>query len=111
MSLLAHEKLLGWSYMPQETQSPLPLKTYRSKHPVEALRWTDTDENREQFTEWFDRHDAMFETYGAELVLPDPRDGMLHRVSVGYWIIRDPDRDEFIAMADPLFIATYEETP
>ena len=40
------------------------MKAYRCKHRVEAMRWTDTDEDREKFSEWLEKHGAMFETNG-----------------------------------------------
>lgn len=86
----------------------LPRKTYRSKLLVEALRWTDTAENRAQFAEWFDQHDVMFETRGPQVLLPDREDNVRALVSVGDWIVYA--HDEFIAMSDPLF-TTYEKVP
>ena len=47
------------------------VKTYRCKHAVEAMQWIDTDENREAFAAWFESHDAVFETRGATIVLPE----------------------------------------
>lgn len=44
---------------------------YRCRHAVEAMRWQDTDANREAFAQWFEDNDAMFETRGPVVVLPD----------------------------------------
>lgn len=78
------------------------MKTYRCKHAVEAMRWTDTDADREQFAAWFDCHDALFETRGPVVVLPEEG-----TVSVGEWILYSDD--EFIALDDEAFRDTYEE--
>ena len=77
-------------------------QTYRCKHAVEALRWTDTDENREAFATWFEKHDAMFVTRGSEVVLPEEG-----TVSEGAWILYSDS--ECIAMEDELFTDDYEE--
>jgi len=90
------------------------MKTYRSKHAVEAMRWTDTDANREAFAAWFEKHGTVFETRGAVVALP----GLRRRadcdeenaVSEGEWIVwMDGDFPEFIAMTDKEFADTYEE--
>lgn len=92
--------------MAQETQSPRTVRVYRSKHLVEALRWTNTDENREQFAAWFDRHGALFETRGAEIVLPEQEAGLRALITVGDWILcTDGD---FVAMSDQLFTDLYD---
>jgi hypothetical protein len=78
------------------------MKTYRCKHNVEAMRWTDTDEDREKFAAWFERHGAVFETRGAEVVLPEQG-----TVAVGEWILYSDG--EFLAMEDEIFTDTYEE--
>ena len=81
------------------------MKTYRCKHAIEAMRWTDTDANREAFTTWFDKHDAMFETRGSEVVLPDEGG----EVSEGEWVLLSDD--DFLVMDDTMFTDTYEEIP
>jgi hypothetical protein len=82
------------------------VKVYRSKRLVEALRWTNTDENREQFAAWFDRHDAMFETRGTEIVLLEQEAGLRALITVGDWILcTDGD---FVAMSDQLFTNLYD---
>ncbi len=78
------------------------MKTYRCKHAVEAMRWTDTDANREAFAAWFEKHDARFETRGSEVVLPE--EGV---VTEGGWIVLSDD--EFLVMDDEMFTDTYEE--
>ena len=78
------------------------MKTYRCKHAVEAMRWTDTDADREAFAAWFDRHGAVFETRGPEVVLPEQG-----TVSIGEWILYSDD--EFLAMEHDLFTGDYEE--
>ena len=77
---------------------------YRCKHGVEALRWSDTDENREKFADWFDDNDAVFETRGPVVVLPD-----LGEAAEGEWIIWSDG--EFIVMGDDMFNDFYEATP
>lgn len=81
------------------------LKTYRLKDPVEAMRWTDTDENRELFAAWFEEHGWEFETRGHEIVLPQSDD----IVAEGEWIVYVDDNCDFIAMTDGLFQDKYEE--
>ena len=86
------------------------MKTYRCKHAVEAMRWTDTDENREAFAAWFEKHDAVFETRGPIALLPDliTRGGCdTASVEPGEWILFSDG--EFIAMEDEMFTAEYEE--
>ena len=91
------------------------MKTYRCKHAVEAMRWTDTDKNREAFAAWFEKHDAVFETRGPIALLPDlmtraSNDGSLcdtDRVEPGEWIIFSDGA--FIAMEDELFTDDFEE--
>lgn len=86
------------------------MKTYRCKHTVEAIRWTDTDEDRERFAAWFEQHGAVFETRGPIALLPDVitrGDGDHDRVVPGEWIVWMDD--EFIAMEDELFVDQYEE--
>ena len=78
------------------------MKTYRCKHAVEALRWTDTDENRDAFATWFEKHGAVFETRGPVVVLPEEG-----TVSEGEWILYSDN--EFITMEDELFTDDYEE--
>lgn len=81
----------------------LRVKTYRSKHPVEAMRWTDTDANREAFAAWFEKHDALFETRGSVVSLPDFDDVAVE----GTWIVFS--LDQFIVMEDEAFADCYEE--
>lgn len=86
------------------------MKTYRCKHAVEAMRWTDTDEDREAFSEWFDKHGAVFETRGPIALLPDADpspDGNHNHVQPGEWILFSDG--EFIALEDELFTGDYEE--
>lgn len=86
------------------------MKIYRCKHAVEAMRWTDTDEGREAFAEWFEKHDAMFETIGPIALLPDlitREDCDTNRVEPGEWIVWSDG--EFLAMDDQTFTADYEE--
>jgi hypothetical protein len=66
------------------------------------MRWTDTDENREVFSTWFEKHDAMFMTRGSEVVLPEEGP-----VSEGEWILYSDG--EFIAMEDEMFTGEYAE--
>ena len=85
---------------------------YRCKHTVEAMRWTDTDENREVFAAWFEKHDAVFETRGSIALLPDlitRADGDHNRVEPGEWILYSDG--EFLAMTDEEFSDYYEEVP
>lgn len=91
---------------PQENRavSAESVKTYRCKHAVEALRWADTDENRETFATWFESHGVLFETRGSVIVLPEAGE-----VSEGEWVFYSDG--EFLAMADDLFCGEYEETP
>lgn len=88
------------------------MKTYRCKHAVEAMRWTDTDADREAFATWFEKHGFMFETRGPTALLPDliTRAGCdTDRVEPGEWIVFSDG--EFIALEDEMFRADYEETP
>jgi hypothetical protein len=78
------------------------LKSYRCKHAIEAMRWTDTDANREAFAAWFETHDARFETHGPEVVLPE--EGV---VAENEWIVFSDG--EFLVMDDEMFTDTYEE--
>ena len=80
------------------------MKSYRCKHAVEAMCWTDTDENREAFATWFEKHDAVFETRGPIACLPD---GNHSHVAPGEWIVWMDG--EFVAMEDELFTDAYEE--
>lgn len=78
------------------------MKHYRCKHAVEAMRWSDTDENREAFAAWFEKHDSVFETRGPLVCMPEGG-----TVSEGEWILFSDN--EFIAMEDDLFTGDYEE--
>jgi hypothetical protein len=93
------------------THEILGVKTYRKKHTLEALRWTNTDESREQFTEWFERQGAMFETRGPAIVLPEEEHGVRPLISEGCWILYCNTREGFFAMSDELFTETYEAVP
>jgi hypothetical protein len=89
------------------------VKTYRCKQLVEAMRWTDTDENRELFASWFDEHDVMFETRGPVVVLPGLRRGVdadgENIAEEGEWIVwMDDDYPQFVVMSDAKFANTYE---
>lgn len=84
------------------------MKTYRCKHAVEAMRWTDTDADREAFSTWFESHGIMFETRGPVALMPDEY-GERHDVQPGEWILFSDG--EFIAMEDELFWDTYEAIP
>lgn len=82
------------------------MKTYRCKHAVEALRWIDTDKNREAFADWFDAHGTLFETRGPIVLLPrgdDPPD----RATPGEWVLWMDN--EFVALEDEFFSREYEE--
>ena len=94
------------------------MKTYRCKHAVEARRWTDTDEDRELFSAWFERHDAVFETRGPIALLPRLQtrgtpdgDRDTYDVQPGEWIVwmDDEIEGEFVAMENEQFTDTYEE--
>jgi len=80
------------------------MKSYRCKHAVEAKRWMDTDENRESFALWFEEHDAVFETRGPVIVLPEEGE-----VTEGEWVVYSDD--EFLVMSEDMFLETYEEVP
>ena len=84
---------------------------FRCKHAVEAMRWIDTDANRELFTDWFEREDRMFVTRGPVVVLPDTGsigDGFSigGDVPEGQWIVLMDG--EFVAMDDEIFHESYE---
>ena len=90
------------------------MKTYRCKRAVEAMRWTDTDGNREAFADWFDKHDVMFVTRGPLVVLPGLRrgaDGDEENVaSEGEWIVwQEGPFPDFVVMTDAEFSDSYEE--
>lgn len=78
------------------------MKMYRCAHVVEAARWTDTPENREILASWFERHDAIFETRGSVVVLPE-----LVPVTEGEWIIWDGA--DFLVMDDEQFRDSFAE--
>lgn len=81
------------------------MKRYRCIHKVEAAQWSDTDQNRERFADWFDLHGFMFETRGPDIVLPDDRG----EVQPGEWVIFSGG--EFLAMDAEQFHDTYAEVP
>ena len=92
------------------------MKKYRCKHAAEALRWTDTDADREAFSAWFEKHDAVFETRGPIALLPSLQTrgtgdeaGDTYDVKPGEWIVFSDG--EFIAMEDWQFHDMYEEAP
>ena len=92
------------------------MKTYRCKRVIEALRWTDTDDDRELFSAWFERHGVMFETLGPIVRLPQKRDEsdvvydvFILDVKPGDWIVWVDD--EFVPMGDREFLDVYEEIP
>ena len=103
--------------LPQEGVGT-PVKTYRYKHAVEALRWTNTDEKRAELATWFETHDAVFKTHGPVIVLPE---GGL--ASEGDWILFSDviiestagayraRHGEFASMNDTDFRASFEEIP
>lgn len=76
---------------------------YHCKHKVEAMRWIDTDENREKFYDWFHVHDVLFQTHGPEIVMPEG-----DRIPEGEWVLWS--HDEFITMDDESFTECYELT-
>lgn len=86
-------------------------RTYRCRTIIEALRWGGTDEDREQFTAWFARHGVLFETRGAEAVLPAHEEGLQALVSVGDWILYDEDAAAFVGISNDSFVILYEEIP
>jgi hypothetical protein len=73
---------------------------YRCNHTVEAMRWIDTDLNRELIADWFDKYDCMFETRGLVVCLPEGGE-----VREGDWILHSDD--EFITMDDECFSDSY----
>ena len=73
------------------------VNNYRCKHRVEAMHWTDTDEDREAFYQWFDSHECVFETRGPVIVLPDD----LGTVDKGDWVLWSDG--EFLVMDDEAF--------
>lgn len=91
------------------------MKSYRLKRPIEAMRWTDTDADREAFADWFDHHGLLFETRGPIAILPDvrlsleDRDDDPYRADPGDWVVWTDG--EFVAMDDAVFRGTYEEVP
>jgi hypothetical protein len=88
------------------------MKVNHYKHSVEAMRWTNTIEDREKFATWFEQYGAMLETLGPEVVLPEhsaERCTGTERgiAAVGAWILYFDG--VFIAMDDELFVDLYEE--
>jgi hypothetical protein len=92
------------------------VKTYRYKHTVEAMRWTDTDEKRTELATWFEQHDAVFQTRGPVIVLPEGG-----RAAEGDWILFSDviiestngtyraRHGEFASMNDADFRESFEE--
>ncbi len=82
------------------------MKLYRSKHAVEAMQWTDTDENREAFAAWFEHHDEEFSTIGCVVEMPDNSNHWYAMPT--NWIVRVYDIG-WRVLADEQFRAEYEE--
>lgn len=78
---------------------------YRCKHAVEAMRWTDTHDDRVAFAVWFEKHDLMFETRGPDVMAPGHKYAVL--ALPGEWVLWS--HGEFIAMDDESFRAEYEQ--
>lgn len=91
-----------WSLNPMDWPNAAVPRLYKCKHVVEAMRWRDTDENREAFAAWFDVHDQPFETRGPVIVLQDE----CGEVQKGEWVLWSDD--DFIVMDDEWFNETYE---
>jgi hypothetical protein len=72
---------------------------------VEAARWTDTHENREVFADWFEQHDAIFETRGPVVVLPEGHG----QVQEGEWILFSDD--DWLVLSATEFRGTCDEIP
>jgi len=93
---------------PQAPATKSVARTYRHKHAVEAMRWTDTDEDREHFADWFEDHDAEFETCGRIVWMPDNLTlNHRYRAFVGEWIVWTGEA--FVVMSHARFCNTYEE--
>ena len=84
------------------------MKTYRYRHAIEALRWTDTDAKRAECSTWFEKHDAVFETRGPEAVLPEG-----DVATEGDWILFSDvtRRGEFTTLTDEEFRFNFAEIP
>lgn len=76
------------------------MQRYQCTHTVEAAQWIDTDENRELFYDWFHIHDAIFETRGPVVCLPEGGE-----VNEGEWIFCSDG--EFLALDDESFRDQY----
>ena len=86
------------------------MKRYRHRSPVEAMQWADSDENRERFAQWFESHDAIFETRGPILVLTELHDlsnAENGQITEGEWVVWDGN--EFSGVSNEDFVADYEE--
>jgi hypothetical protein len=69
------------------------------KHEVEARQWLDTDEKREEFAQWFDEHDCVFETRGPMAAMGCY---MTVYAEPGDWVVlTDDDVDEFFVPIKP----------
>jgi hypothetical protein len=79
---------------------------YYRKEYVEARQWFDTDENREEFSAWFEAHDCVFETRGPLAVLG--RFVTLY-AEPGDWIVlgEDGDGEYFYSLRPDRFAAQY----
>ena len=86
----------------------MPHFKFRNPTPIEARQWIDTDEKREEFAQWFEAHNCVFETLGPRVscgcfspVYADPGD----------WIVlTDDDVEEFFVPIKPdVFASAYEE--
>lgn len=73
---------------------------------VEAMRWHDTDDDREAFAAWFDEHERSFETRGPIVMLDSG--SWMSKVGPGDWIVWDDEQDEFLAYTDAAFRRTHE---
>ena len=91
-----------WSLNPLDWPNAAAPRSYKCKHTVEAMRWLDTDEDREALAAWFDVHDQMFETRGSVIVLQDE----CGEVQEGEWVLWSDG--EFLVMDDDSFTSNYE---
>lgn len=117
-----HARVLIWPPAPvtscQDAWHTTRAHSYKCVHRVEALRWADTPEDRGAFTGWFATHAAVFETRGANVVLPnhahliaEGAQSPAYTIREGLWVIWDGawDDENFMALDDESFRATYEE--